>query len=262
MKTKEKQEITFKTRDNLVIAANLYRGAKPSKILLVLAPGFAQFKDSNILNEMGESFSTLGDLICLDFRGTGKSEGRYDFGANEYQDLGPILEWGKKRYKKTVLIGLSLGGYHAIRAAREWPKMVDRVMLVSSPTSVEDVVKTGGPLLQFTFFLTDWKSLKGRLSLAFDLFFNWGNPFSRKPDVSEVVKEVKAPLDVLVGSRDWLVRNHLTEKIYQNAPNKSSWTCFEKGHHSELMYVQDEPRFKNWLTEKLNQGGLKYETSK
>ena len=193
MKTKEKREITFKTRDNLEIAANLYRGVKPSKALLILAPGFAQFKDSNILTEMSESFSSLDDLVCLDFRGTGKSQGRYDFGANEYQDLGPILQWGKKRYKKVVLIGLSLGGYHAIRAAREWPKFVDRLMLVSSPTSVEDVVKTGGPLLQFTFFLTDWKSLRRRINLAFDLFFNWGNPFSRKPDASQVVKEVKSP---------------------------------------------------------------------
>jgi pimeloyl-ACP methyl ester carboxylesterase len=254
MKNKEKHEMTFKTRDNLVIAANLYRGSKPSKTLLVLAPGFAQFKDSNILTEMSESFSSLGDLVCLDFRGTGKSQGRYDFGANEYQDLEPILRWGRKHYKKNVLIGLSLGGYHAVRAAREWPKSVDQVMLVSSPTCVEDVVKTGGPLLQFTFFLTDWKSLKRRLGLAFNLFFNWGNPFSRKPDASQVVKEVKTPLDVLVGGRDMLVQKRLTERIYRNAPNQNSWTCFEKGHHSELMYLQDESRFKNWLASKLIPG--------
>ena len=252
MKTKEKREITFKTTDKLEIAANLYQGTKPSKNLLILAPGFAQFKDSNILTEMSESFSSLGDLVCLDFRGTGKSQGCYDFGAQEYRDLEPILKWGRKHYKKVVLIGLSLGGYHSIRAAKEWPEAVDQVMIVSSPTSVEDVVKTGGPLFQFTFFLTDWKSLRRRINLGFDLFFNWGNPFSCKPDVSNVVKEMKAPLDVLVGSRDWLVQNHLTEKIYRNAQNKKSWTCFKHGHHSELMYLQDEARFKNWIESKIN----------
>ena len=234
------------TEDGLRIAANFFRGRKKGTLIL-LAPGFAQYKDSNVLRDISSDLVAFGDVACLDFRGTGKSEGTYRFGAEEYKDLFPYMTWGKKKYKRVVIVGLSLGGYHAIRAAKEWPRLIDRLLLVSTPTCLEDVLKTGGPVLQAKNILSDWKSLKARLGLEFDIFFRWGNPFSKKPNAVDVARDVRTPMDVLAGGDDGLVLSKLTRMIFEGARGKKSWTVFEKGLHSELMYLQNPKKFIGWI---------------
>lgn len=247
---KSKTEMFFTTSDGIRIAANFYPGQKTRR-LLVLAPGFAKYKDGYPMSEMCGELSQYGDVLCLDFRGVGKSEGRYHFGGSEYLDLEPILQWGRKRYRRTVLMGLSLGSYHSLRAGTEWPQLVDRLLLVSCPTKLEEILKTLGPLRQGFAIATDWKALKKRLGVEFNLFFRWGNPFSKKPNGADLAKRLKVPAFFLVGGKDRLVVKHLSRKIYENVKGKKNWTEIPGGNHAEFLYLENNVDFKKWLNQNL-----------
>ncbi len=256
------EEMFFKTSDGLTVAANFYSGnlgkgrtqgspLQGKNTLLILSPGFAKFKDAYPMMDICEELTKYGDVLCVDFRGVGKSEGRYSFGGSEYLDLEPLLKWGSG-YKKRILVGLSLGSYHSLRAAHAWPHLVTKVLLVSCPTSLEDVLLTLGPLRQGFAIATDWKFIQNRLKVDFGLFFRWGNPFSKKPNLKWLVTGLKVPLSFLVGGKDRLVAKFLSRKIYERAPHDKSWTEIPEGNHSEFLYLEQPVMFKGWLRNSLS----------
>jgi pimeloyl-ACP methyl ester carboxylesterase len=244
------EERFFQTRDGLTVVANFFPGKKSTRRLLVLAPGFAKFKDAYPMTDICRELTKYGDVLCLDFRGVGKSEGRYSFGGSEYLDLEPLLKWGQP-YQERILVGLSLGSYHSLRAAHAWPHLVSKVFLVSCPTRLEDVLLTLGPIRQGFAIAIDWKALKKRLGIEFNLFFRWGNPFSKKPNGTDLAKRLKVPLFFLVGGKDRLVVKSLSRKIYEQASNPKSWTEIPKGNHAEFLYLENQPEFNYWFKRSL-----------
>lgn len=261
------EERFFTTRDGISISANFLEKQRPSPLegegrvkgikrssrLIILAPGFAKYKDAYPMTEICEDLVPWGDVLCLDFRGVGKSGGRYTFGGEEYLDLEPLLQWGKKNYKETVLLGLSLGSYHSLRAAHAWPKLVDKLLLVSCPSSLEDVLLTLGPIRQGFAIATDWKALRKRLSIKFNLFFRWGNPLSKKPNAAHLAPGLKVPTAFLVGGRDRLVVKSLSRKIFEKVIGPKSWIEIPKGNHAEFLFLEQKAEFKKWTSEKLSQ---------
>ncbi|HTC21430.1 MAG TPA: alpha/beta fold hydrolase [bacterium] len=257
-KTERMTEQYRVTEDGIRIAANFFQAKRgKKKRLVIVAPGFAKYKDAYPMTEMCRELTRHGDVLCIDFRGVGKSGGRYGFGAQEYRDLKPFLAWGRKHYRENILLGLSLGSYHCFRAAHAWPKMVDRALLVSCPSQLEDVLKTLGPLRQGFAIATDWKALKKRLTIQANPFFRWGNPFSAKPKAERLAPAVSVPLFFLVGGKDRLVVKSLSRKIYEKASNPKSWTEIPEGNHAEFLYLENEKKFKGWLKKSLSQEGLR-----
>ena len=265
------EERVFKTRDGISITANYYPASSPTlkkggkggfsrsafvgekyaSSLIILAPGFAKYKDAYPMTEMCEDLTHWGDVLCLDFRGVGKSGGRYTFGAEEYLDLEPLLRWGKKNYKQTVLLGLSLGSYHSLRAAHAWPRLVDKLLLVSCPSSLEDILLTWGPIRQSLAIATDWKALRKRLSIEFNLFFKWGNPLSAKPNAAHLAGGLKMPTAFLVGGKDRLVVKSLSRKVFEKVSAPKSWVEIPKGNHAEFLYLENPVEFGRWLQHQL-----------
>ena len=281
------EERLFKTRDGLTIAANFYSAEHPTlkkggqggfrrsalsitgrtqepvlgqsknsplpvknRSLIILSPGFAKFKDAYPMTDLCQELTRYGDALCVDFRGVGKSQGRYSFGGSEYLDLEPLLKWGS-RYRERILVGLSLGSYHSLRAAHAWPKLVTKALLISCPSSLDDVLLTFGPLRQGFAIATDWKSIQKRLSMEFNLFFRWGNPFSSKPQGESLALGISVPLFFLVGGKDRLVVKSLSRKIYEEASNPKSWTEIPEGNHAEFIYLEQERKFKRWIERSL-----------
>jgi pimeloyl-ACP methyl ester carboxylesterase len=251
------EEKRWVTQDGIQIASNYYRGVSltPSQkrgrkslnsTLLILAPGFSKYKDAFPMSDLAKELTRWGDVLCLDFRGTGKSGGRYQFGGSEYLDLEPMLRWGRFHYGQIVLVGLSLGSYHSLRAAHAWPSLVDKLLLVSCPTRLEDVLLTLGPLRQSFAIATDWKALRKRLTSEFDIFFRWGNPFSAKPDASKLASGLRTPSDFLVGEKDRLVVKSLSRRIFEKVTSKTSWTEIPGGNHGEFLYLEQPREFRQW----------------
>jgi pimeloyl-ACP methyl ester carboxylesterase len=242
---KAAQELWFRTRDGLRIAANFYPGKKGFKTLIILSPGFAKYKDAPPMGELCEELTRYGDALCLDFRGTGHSEGRYGFGAMEHLDLEAVLKWGR-RYRRRVLVGLSMGSYISLRAAHDHPGLVDKLLLVSVPTCFEDVLKTLGPIRQGWAIATDWKAIKNRLGSVHSIFFRWDNPFRPKPDASELAVRLKTPTYFLVGGKDRLVVKSLSRRIYEKASTPKDWTEIPEGNHAEFLYMEQPVEFRKW----------------
>lgn len=102
---------------------SLYGGSLSNKVVYILA----------------ETFTAMGlPTLRFNFRGVGKSAGRFDEGRGEQADLQAAVDWLRGRYPEAPLwlAGFSFGAYVAYRAHRA----VDaaRLLLVAPPVSLFD----------------------------------------------------------------------------------------------------------------------------
>jgi alpha/beta superfamily hydrolase len=94
---------------------------------------------NKVVHILAESFNAMGLLsVSFNFRGVGRSEGRFDRGVGETADLLAVIEWFRNRYPEAPiwLAGFSFGSYVAARAHREGK--VERLLLVAPPVKLFD----------------------------------------------------------------------------------------------------------------------------
>ena len=83
---------------------------------------------------------TLTDMgiptLRFNFRGVGKSEGQFDQGQGEQEDLKSVVAWLQARYQGAPLwlAGFSFGAFVAYRAHRTLA--IERLLLVAPPVSL------------------------------------------------------------------------------------------------------------------------------
>ena len=99
----------------------LYGGSLRNKVVHILA---------DTLTEMGVP------SLRFNFRGVGKSEGKFDQGQGEQQDLEAVVNWLKQRFPAAPLwlVGFSFGAFVAYRAYRQVE--AERLLLVAPPVSL------------------------------------------------------------------------------------------------------------------------------
>jgi pimeloyl-ACP methyl ester carboxylesterase len=128
-----------RTSDGVAIAYTWWR--RPARELLILAPGFWRVRLARENLFLANFFSRRGyDVVALDFRGHGDSEGAYSFGTFEAHDLKAVadeLVGAGKPYERFALLGLSMGGTIAADALARWPELPCRgLVMVSSPADL------------------------------------------------------------------------------------------------------------------------------
>ena len=221
------QTMSFTTSDGERIDGDLYSAARPASAIAIVAPGFAQHRHTQVMKalcgDLSNNPAKTMDSFCLDFRGTGTSTGDYTFGANEQLDLEPILQWAAAHYEKVNLIGLSLGAYTAGRAAYLWPKNVSKLLLISCPTSVNEIVTSGGVFDSFFSSIVDPDLPE--LQTGADWFFHWGDVFGDKPDLSDLGPQIFTPASFLIGQNDHLVFESLSRKSTTRLRVRDPGTC-------------------------------------
>jgi pimeloyl-ACP methyl ester carboxylesterase len=244
----EERSLEFHTADQVLIHVRYWQGASAGKPgLIIVAPGYAQHSGTASMQTLAMALTPTADVVIVDFRGNGKSGGKFTFGAKEYLDLEPVLAWAKT-YPDITLLGFSLGAYHSIRAASRFPGSVQRLLLVSCPTRLEDIVSSGGAFLNPLALL--FRKVSFRYPPENDLSFRWTWPFSEKPDSAALVAHLAIPCHFLVGGQDTLVFERLSRKVYAAAAGEKSYTRFEKGVHAEAMFLQFPERFMAWVLAK------------
>jgi pimeloyl-ACP methyl ester carboxylesterase len=240
------QPLTFSSPDGVSLAADWYADTScPKDLLILVAPGFAQHSRLGPMQALCSALTPTADICCLDFRGTGRSSGWYWFGSREYRDLEPALDWAGQHYRGVALLGISLGAYSSLRAASLWPAKIKRLLLVSCPTKLEDIILSGGVFSNAFAFVFRQPQLQ--IPAQANLWFRWGPLFAPKPAGTELAKALMVPVDFLVGGKDRLVYPSLSRKVYDSVPGSKTWTEFPDGPHGEALFLQDPPAFVGWV---------------
>jgi uncharacterized protein len=85
---------------------------------------------NKVVHTLARTMAGLGiPSLRFNFRGVGKSQGEYDDGQGEQQDLAAVIDWMQQRYPNAKLIvsGFSFGAYVSCLAANK----IDPDLLVS-----------------------------------------------------------------------------------------------------------------------------------
>ena len=109
-----------------------------SKVPLVLLHGFLE--DSEIWSPIVEELKMERQVICIDLPGHGKSDGvSHVHGMTLMAEV--VLKVLKQlEIQKLSIAGHSMGGYVSLEFLKNFPKMLESIMLINS-TPIEDTVE-------------------------------------------------------------------------------------------------------------------------
>jgi pimeloyl-ACP methyl ester carboxylesterase len=239
--------LPYRSQDGLPLRARWWKGKRRRRALTVVSPGFAQHHGNRIHQRVAALILPQRDVLGVDYRGMAGQPGRYSFGADEHQDLIPLLDWAGRHYADVELLGFSMGAIIALRALAQRPGRVRRLYFVSGPTSVEGIVATLGPIRQPLYLLGHPWLWPIRHSAQSQVLFRWGWPFWAKAPADAMGARLKTPAAFLVGGRDWLVLPRLTRAVHDAVRVRKQWTEFPEGQHAEYMAVLQPQAFLAWM---------------
>lgn len=87
-------------------------------------PLFGGTMHNKIVTTLVKTFQGLGvATVRFNFRGVGRSEGQFDNGNGELDDLKAVIDWVQQQQKKSAIwvAGFSFGAYIAAKAATQIP---------------------------------------------------------------------------------------------------------------------------------------------
>lgn len=240
--TKFMKEFFVKTEDNTDIAFNHYDSGRNT--VVVIAHGWYMCKDTKPFRKMSEEFFKNFDVITMDFRGHGKSSGRYTFTANEPKDLKAVINYAKKRYSKIALIGFSFGGALSIIHTAQ-NKDVDCLITVSAPSDFNRMEyhcwKPEAIIPTFQKFdIREKRNVRP------------GNPLLDKLKPIDLVHEIPAPSLFIAGEKDPIVYPWHAEELYKKAVKLKELKIFKDAFHAEDLYLYYPDKFlklcNDWLS--------------
>lgn len=236
------ETLVFQTKDNTEIAVNYYNTEHEE--VVIVAPGWCMTKDSDAFVKISEFFAQYYDVLCLDFRGHGKSSGFYTFTAKECLDLDTVVNFAKeKNYKKIYLMGYSLGAALSLIYASQ-NDCIAKVIAISAPSDFDKIENQM------------WKKEAwGETFKKFELDrFASVRPYPIPLDKIkpiDIVKDIKVPTLFISGEKDPTVHAWHTEKLYNEAVCEKQYKMYENGCHAEDLFLHFEKDFTdlclNWL---------------
>lgn len=231
-----------KTEDDIKIAFNYYRTGHEE--VVIICPGWFMTKDSKAFSSLAEDLSTKLDVISMDFRGHGESEGYFTFTSKEILDLEAVIKYAKKYYKRIYLMGFSLGGALVLIEGALHNK-VDKIISISAPT---DFYRIENKMWHPNAWIPTLKKFEPKrwLSVRPSLVIH------KKIRPIDIVDKITAPTLFIAGAKDVTVCPWHTEMLYQKAQCKKAFELFENGIHAEDIFINERERFLNiclqWLS--------------
>lgn len=155
-------------------------------------------------------FAVLG----IDYRGFGQSSKSLPSETQAYEDARAAWDWLARRQPQArrYVFGHSLGGAIAVHLAAEAPEVAG-LMVEGSFTSIPDVVSS-----------FKWGWLPG----------SWlpiGPLITQRFDAASRIARVKAPVLVVHGSADSLIKPELGRALFERAPEPKRWVLVDGGSH-------------------------------
>jgi len=235
------------TEDNKKITYDHYK--QDHEKVIILAHGFFNSKQTVLFQEMALGLNDEYDIIVMDFRGHGKSDGLFHWTAKEYQDLEAILDYARLDYQDIGVIGFSLGAATSLISASRTDQ-IDSLIAVSTPTQFR---KINYHVWRLGFFENIFYNLsrEGRIGKG----VKPGRPWLKKIKPIDIVDQIKIPVLYLHGKKDWLVRPKNSEKLFEKSPQNKEILLIENGTHAEYLFRRDREGttkiFKDWFSKTL-----------
>lgn len=229
----ETESGTVTTADNVTIAYDRYKNGFDK--VIVVCPGFYNSKQNRWMRKTAELLSSSYDVIAFDFRGHGKSGGKFTWSARERLDLEAILDYAKScGYKDMGITAFSLGAAVAINTAVDRSDITSMV-LISAPSKMN--------MIDFHF----WEP--GMLAdLKDNIECGWegkgarsDNPFLGKADPIDTVGGIKDTSILFIhGDKDWVIKDRHSRKLYDTAHVEKRLEIIKGGLHAERL-IQADP---------------------
>ena len=231
---KKFEEIWIKTNNNLKLKSYIYN-PKKELITIIMCHGFSG-NSSGIFNPKFAEELSKKYLVCrFDFRGQGKSEGRFYNSSItiELEDLKNIISYIKKYYqpKKMILLGHSFGSLISI--------------LYISKNSLDGLISLSGvsnnnKLINIEFNSQQLSELdkKGKIQIV-----NWskngeldllGKQFLddiKKYSILKAAKKIKIPTLIIHGKKDDIVPHSHSKELYQLIKGPKKLILIENADH-------------------------------
>jgi alpha-beta hydrolase superfamily lysophospholipase len=229
-------QLTFKTKDHIEISVNHYVNGFDSAI--IICPGFLMHKDSKPFLMLSKRLSQDFDIITMDFRGHGRSNGEYTFTSRENLDLRAVVDFAKTKYKYIGTMGFSLGGAVAINELSE-NKVINKLMVVSAPADFYWIENRflNKDVIASTIKKFDWKMIQVR----------FGNVLLKKSrPIDNIAKVSPIPVLFVHGDRDTIVKPRHSLFLYEKAKEPKRLVRYENCLHAEDIFHSDN--FDNFVS--------------
>lgn len=222
---------TVTTRDGVRVAFNHYANGGVDRAVII-CPGFFKGKDARIFRRLAEMLLEVCDVLCMEFRGHGRSGGLYTFSAREGADLDAVLAWAGSRYGHLALMGFSLGGAIAINTASRRPGRVRSLITVGAPAAFERIEAR---------FWTPRAIAAGIRGLGPGSGCRPGNLFLRKErPLDSVGRFERLPVLFIHGTEDPIVSVRHSQQLYEAAPEPKRLLLVRGGGHAESL-IREQP---------------------
>ena len=221
-------EGTLYTDDNIAIAYAHYKRGFES--VIIICPGFYNSKENRWMRKTVDLVLPQYDAIIFDFRGHGKSGGKYSWSSKEYLDINAVLDYAKLQgYKHIGILAFSLGAASSIDSVSR-RNDVDSMVLISTPSKFEGI--------NFHFWepgmLVDLKDnidskWEGKGARATHIFTPKQKPIKTITSIKDT------PMFFIHGDKDWVIREYHSKKLYDAAPTYKKIEIIENGYHAERL---------------------------
>ncbi len=203
---------TITTDDGVKLNAILFTRKNHKKLLIFFHGNAGNL--SHRLNQAQKIFDMGVDVLLVDYRGFGKSQGSISE-AGLYKDAKSTLSWALKSYKEKniFILGRSIGSVAAIHASKN--KNLAGLILITPLSNAKDMAKN--MKLGLLSFLAD-----GRL----DNLLN--------------IKHIKTKTLFIHGNKDKLIPLELSKKLYKNLQAEKKLIIVDGAGHNDIEYVGEK----------------------
>ena len=190
---------------------------RPGDDAVLLLPGFHRRAETPTHLSMAQRLAARAAVYSLDFRGHGRSDGRYAFGLREEEDVLAALAFLRAAGRKRIyVVGLSMGGYVAAKTlgARpdDYPE-VQALAVISAPARWSEVY----PRLDLRVPLmarTPRRERARRPRISYRSVFG---PRREAADVVGALGDRGVGLQVHHHRKDWLIRFEHGRDLFDQA---------------------------------------------
>lgn len=204
-------------------------------------------------------FSRDHKLIFMDYRGCGESKSNKEIHFHQIiQDIHDIIQ--RENLQGVTLLGFSIGGIFSLAFMREYPELIDRLVLINTAALL------GEQLIHFTngvkrlleeqvdmstvfsvvypwLFASNYlKKLDGFESQILWEFANYNRhresllgflkALSEKPDLLPVLPTIEQPTLLISGEEDTIFPPKYQRELLRDLPNAEYYELHRSGHNA------------------------------